>query len=202
MQKSDLTILSHISAWEQVYIHVYKLKDSDLGFYHTGIELYGSEFTYCQVCVSCDVLNTDKMTPRASVEAKCDILGSRNCETQTEEVWLGSVPRQHQPRRGDTRTVHRDCQCQFEVCLGMEALEDLLAAMSEEGFSKTDYNVMENSCNTFTEVFDHVDLSLNLSILSPGPGSEAGSDRVFPQRCPQTNKTRGHPVSSGEDHNN
>ena len=43
-----------------------------------------------------------------------------------------------------------------EVCLGMEALEDLLAAMSEEGFSKTDYNVMENSCNTFTEVFDHV----------------------------------------------
>ena len=58
----------------------------------------------------------------------------------------------------------------------MEALEDLLAAMSEEGFSKTDYNVMENSCNTFTEVFDHVDLSSNLSILSPGPGSEAGSD--------------------------
>ena len=58
----------------------------------------------------------------------------------------------------------------------MEALEDLLAAMSEEGFSKTDYNVMENSCNTFTEVFDHVDLSPNLSILSPGPGSEAGSD--------------------------
>ena len=42
----------------------------------------------------------------------------------------------------------------------MEALEDLLAAMSEEGFSKTDYNVMENSCNTFTEVFDHVKLSL------------------------------------------
>mgnify|MGYP001412119884 FL=1 len=40
-----------ISAWEQVYIHVYKLKDSDLGFYHTGIELYGSEFTYCQVLI-------------------------------------------------------------------------------------------------------------------------------------------------------
>ena len=39
----------YFSAWEQVYIHVYKLKDSDLGFYHTGIELYGSEFTYCQV---------------------------------------------------------------------------------------------------------------------------------------------------------
>ena len=58
----------------------------------------------------------------------------------------------------------------------MEALEDLLAAMSEEGFSKTDYNVMENSCNTFTEVFDHVNLSLSLSILSSGPGSEAGSD--------------------------
>ena len=86
-----------------------------------------------------------------------------------------------------------------EVCLGMEALEDLLAAMSEEGFSKTDYNVMENSCNTFTEVFDQVNLSLNPSILPPGSGSEAGSDRVFPQRCPQTNQTWGHTVSSGED---
>ena len=40
----------------------------------------------------------------------------------------------------------------MQVCLGMEALEDLMADMSEEGFSKTDYNVMENSCNTFTEV--------------------------------------------------
>ena len=59
-----------------------------------------------------------------------------------------------------------DSQCQFEVCLGMEALEDLLAAMSEEGFSKTDYNVMENSCNTFTEVFDHVNLIRILSMLS------------------------------------
>ena len=44
-----------------------------------------------------------------------------------------------------------------------------------------------------------VNLSLNLSILSPGSGSEAGSDWVFPQRCPQTNQTWGHPVSSGED---
>ena len=35
----------------------------------------------------------------------------------------------------------------------MEALEELMASMSEEGFSKTDYNVMENSCNTFTEAF-------------------------------------------------
>ena len=43
----------------------------------------------------------------------------------------------------------------MKVCLGMAALEDLLTSMSEEGFSKTDYNVMENSCNTFTEVFDH-----------------------------------------------
>ena len=38
---------THVSVWEQVYIHVYKLKDSDLGFYHTGIEVYGTEFTYC-----------------------------------------------------------------------------------------------------------------------------------------------------------
>ena len=47
-----------ISAWEQVYIHVYKLKDSDLGFYHTGIELYGAEFTYCQVkyCINTFVI--------------------------------------------------------------------------------------------------------------------------------------------------
>ena len=37
----------------------------------------------------------------------------------------------------------------------MAALEDLLTSMSEEGFSKTDYNVMQNSCNRFTEVFDH-----------------------------------------------
>ena len=36
-----------ILVWEQVYIHVYKLKDSDLGFYHTGIEIHGSEFTFC-----------------------------------------------------------------------------------------------------------------------------------------------------------
>ena len=43
--------------------------------------------------------------------------------------------------------------CVIQVCLGMEALEDLLTSMSEEGFSKTDYNVMENSCNTFTEVY-------------------------------------------------
>ena len=54
-----------------------------------------------------------------------------------------------------------------EVCLGMEALEDLLAAMSEEGFSKTDYNVMENSCNTFTEVFDQVNLSKSQSLNTP-----------------------------------
>ena len=38
---------TRVSVWEQVYIHVYKLKDSDLGFYHTGIEVYGTEFTYC-----------------------------------------------------------------------------------------------------------------------------------------------------------
>ena len=36
-----------ILVWEQVYIHVYKLKDSELGFYHTGIEMFGMEFTYC-----------------------------------------------------------------------------------------------------------------------------------------------------------
>ncbi|XP_023345388.1 uncharacterized protein LOC111714496 isoform X2 [Eurytemora carolleeae] len=30
-----------------VYIHVYRLKDSDLGFYHTGIEIYCREYTYC-----------------------------------------------------------------------------------------------------------------------------------------------------------
>ena len=34
--------------WEQVYIHVYKLKNSELGFYHTGIELHGVELTYCE----------------------------------------------------------------------------------------------------------------------------------------------------------
>ena len=39
--------IDYFSVQEQVYIHVYKLKDSDLGFYHTGIELHGSEFTFC-----------------------------------------------------------------------------------------------------------------------------------------------------------
>jgi len=34
--------------WEEVYIHVYKLKESELGFYHTGIELHGVEFTFCE----------------------------------------------------------------------------------------------------------------------------------------------------------
>ena len=83
----------------------------------------------------------------------------------------------------------------------MAALEDLLTSMSEEGFSKTDYNVMENSCNTFTEVFDHWsgDWSLKSYITFVGPGSEAGSDRILPQRCPQTDPTWGHPLSTGED---
>ena len=38
----------YILVWEEVYIHVYKLKESELGFYHTGIELHGVEFTYCE----------------------------------------------------------------------------------------------------------------------------------------------------------
>ena len=81
----------------------------------------------------------------------------------------------------------------------MEALEDLMASMSEEGFSKTDYNVMENSCNTFTEAFYPYNLRPEQLTFFPGPGSETGSDGIFPQRCSQTNQTWGHPLSPGEE---
>ena len=29
-------------------MHVYSLKESELGFYHTGLELHGKEFTFCE----------------------------------------------------------------------------------------------------------------------------------------------------------
>ena len=96
---------------EQVYIHVYKLKDSDLGFYHSGIELHGTEFTFC-----CD---------RGIVRHK-----PRKCDWGD---FLGSI------RLG-------------EVTLSSDQLEDLLKTMSSSGFSSEDYDVMEKSCNTFTEV--------------------------------------------------
>ena len=90
---------------------MYKLKDSDLGFYHTGIEIHGSEFTFCQ----------DKGIVRHKPR-KCD--------------WghfLGSI------RLG-------------EVNMNIEQLNQLLQDMTNDGFSSSDYDVMENSCNTFTEV--------------------------------------------------
>ena len=96
---------------EQVYIHVYKLKDSDLGFYHSGIELHGTEFTFC-----CD---------RGIVRHK-----PRKCDWGD---FLGSI------RLG-------------EVSLNSEQLEELLKEMSSSGFAIAGYDVMEKSCNTFTEV--------------------------------------------------
>lgn len=100
-----------VLVWEQVYIHVYKLKDSDLGFYHTGIELHGLEFTYC--------------------------------------VDRGIV--RHRPRRCDWGHFLGSIRL-GEVCLSKEQLEELLETMNKDGFSRTDYDVMENSCNVFTEV--------------------------------------------------
>ena len=44
----SIAIHKTVVVWEQVYVHVYKLKNSELGFYHTGIELHGVEFTYCE----------------------------------------------------------------------------------------------------------------------------------------------------------
>ena len=96
---------------EQVYIHVYRLKDSDLGFYHSGIELHGVEFTFC-----CD---------RGIVRHK-----PRQCDWGD---FLGSI------RLG-------------EVSLSLDQLEELLKDMSESGYASSDYDVMEKSCNTFTEV--------------------------------------------------
>ena len=42
-----------------------------------------------------------------------------------------------------------------EVSGGLDQLDGVLDTMSREGFSKADYDVMQNSCNTFTEVSDH-----------------------------------------------
>ena len=39
-----------------------------------------------------------------------------------------------------------------EVSGGLDQLDVVLDTMSREGFSKADYDVMQNSCNTFTEV--------------------------------------------------
>ena len=41
--------------------------------------------------------------------------------------------------------------------------------------------------------------SLKSYLTFVGPGCEAGSDRILPQRCPQTDPTWGHPLSPGED---
>ena len=97
-----------------MYIHVYKLKDSELGFYHTGIEIFGREFTYC-----CD---------KGIVRHK-----PRRCEWGH---FLGTI-------------------CLGDVCLTLQQLEQLLEEMSREGFSSADYDVMENSCNVFSEVRDN-----------------------------------------------
>ena len=94
-----------------MYIHVYKLKDSELGFYHTGIEIFGREFTYC-----CD---------KGIVRHK-----PRRCEWGH---FLGTI-------------------CLGDVCMTLQQLEQLLEEMSREGFSSADYDVMENSCNVFSEV--------------------------------------------------
>ena len=90
---------------------MYKLKDSELGFYHTGIEIFGREFTYC-----CD---------KGIVRHK-----PRRCEWGH---FLGTI-------------------CLGDVCLTLQQLEQLLEEMSREGFSSADYDVMENSCNVFSEV--------------------------------------------------
>ena len=42
-----------------------------------------------------------------------------------------------------------------EVSGGLDQLDVVLDTMSREGFSKADYDVMQNSCNTFTEVSNH-----------------------------------------------
>ena len=37
--------------------------------------------------------------------------------------------------------------------MDQDELQELLVTMEKEGFSSTDYDVMEKSCNTFTEAF-------------------------------------------------
>ena len=41
----------------------------------------------------------------------------------------------------------------FQVNLTKDQTEGLLQKMNNQGFSSNDYNVFQNSCNTFTEVF-------------------------------------------------
>ena len=95
-----------------MFVHVYRLKDCRLGFYHTGLELLGLEFTFC--CGPGIVQHLPKMCEFA------DYLGT---------VELGNIS------------------------ITMAQLQEILTYMKEEGGFRGDtYDVMERSCNTFTEV--------------------------------------------------
>ena len=77
----------------------------------------------------------------------------RNCEAQTQEMWLGSVSWQHQAWRGEELcTFSLNLYDNLKVNLCKDQVEDLLQGMRENGFSSSDYDVFQNSCNTFTEV--------------------------------------------------
>ena len=41
----------------------------------------------------------------------------------------------------------------FQVNLTKDQTEGILQKMNNQGFSSSDYDVFQNSCNTFTEVY-------------------------------------------------
>ena len=55
----------------------------------------------------------------------------------------------------------------FEVNLTKDQTDGILQKMNDEGFSSNDYDVFENSCNTFTEVLI-VSNNLYVQLYHPG----------------------------------
>ena len=92
----------------------------------------------------------------------------RNREAQTQEMWLGSVSGQHQTWRGEELSIiiiSLNLHDNLKVNLCKDQVEDLLQGMRENGFSSSDYDVFQNSCNTFTEV-----TRFTLQFPESGPG--------------------------------
>jgi len=112
-----------------VQLQVYLLRDSKLGFYHTGLEFRGQEYTFCANVGIC------QHTPKLCCFA--EHLGSVNLGTVTmlEDEFKDIL-------RGNILFWFF-----YSIIIPFLILKDMEL---NEKFSYSDYDVMGRSCNTFT----------------------------------------------------
>lgn len=138
-----------------VYLNVYRLRDSDLGFYHTGIVFLGVEYTYCQVGLKSQTLLVH--WPR--LFQFCS--GHWNQFPPPRRLLLGRVPRLHKARDlghceeevledAPRLRIKKSLDRQFKSTYLKPWINDV-SEMKKKGFSASDYHVMNNCCNNFTQ---------------------------------------------------